>query len=88
MDPTREPMAISFGADPVQAPYRVTVPERIRVAVDALPVEGIAQDRLDAILAGERRPTSLDLALIAEATGVTTMWLLHGRRCSRPVSAT
>ncbi|MEV8248113.1 hypothetical protein AB0R01_30720 [Streptomyces rochei] len=47
--------------------------------MDDLPtIDGIPIERLSRILTGQQRPTSLDLALIADATGRTVTWLLHG----------
>ena len=47
-------------------------------AGDRLAAVGMAEDRWRQIIEGERRPTSLDLALIATAFGVTVDWLLTG----------
>ncbi|HEX6685497.1 MAG TPA: hypothetical protein VF062_22110, partial [Candidatus Limnocylindrales bacterium] len=45
---------------------------------------GISKDKLSKSLAGSRRFTSLELALIAEAGGVTVDWLLTGKTPARP----
>jgi hypothetical protein len=50
---------------------------RVRAAIDAVTVEDIAPERLERIRAGQP-PTSLEFALIAEASGRTVDWLLHG----------
>jgi hypothetical protein len=50
---------------------------RVRVAVDGVTVEGVAPERLKLIRAGQA-PTSLEYALIAQASGRTVEWLLHG----------
>lgn len=41
-------------------------------------VDGLADGRLQQIVAGERKASSLDFALIATQAGVTVDWLLHG----------
>lgn len=46
---------------------------------------GMWDGRLDALLNGELRPSSLDLALIAEAAGVTVSWLLGEEDEGAPV---
>lgn len=43
--------------------------------------------RLPSLLSGRRRPTSLDLALVAEATGVTVAYLLSGEEDPAPDDA-
>ncbi|MFS8203093.1 helix-turn-helix domain-containing protein [Streptomyces sp. CWNU-52B] len=48
---------------------------------------GLTPDKLSKSLAGVRRFTSLDLALIAEAGGRTVDWLLTGREPLRPAFA-
>lgn len=47
----------------------------------------LTSDKLSKSLSGVRRFTTLDLALIAEATGVTVDWLLTGRQPMRPAVA-
>ncbi|MGV9888409.1 hypothetical protein [Streptomyces sp. NPDC003395] len=53
--------------------------DRIRAALLGVTVDTIKDDRLQDILSGTRLPNSLEYALIAEATGHTVDWLLHGR---------
>lgn len=53
--------------------------DRIRSAVLGVTVDGITAQRMREILSCGRLPTSLEYALIAEATGHTVDWLLHGR---------
>jgi len=53
--------------------------ERIRSAVVGITVDGIMDHRMQEILRGERLPTSLEYALIADASGHTVDWLLHGQ---------
>lgn len=53
--------------------------ERLRQVVGDKQIEGIQSDRLSGLLTGWQLPTSLECALIAEATGVTVLWLLEGR---------
>ncbi|MFG2191331.1 helix-turn-helix domain-containing protein [Streptomyces sp. NPDC048639] len=50
-------------------------------------VIGITGDKLSKSLSGARRFTSLELALIADAGGVTVDWLLGGRPPARPAPA-
>jgi Zn-dependent peptidase ImmA (M78 family)/transcriptional regulator with XRE-family HTH domain len=45
---------------------------------------GMTKDKLSKALAGKRRFTSLELALVAEAGGVTVDWLLTGKAPARP----
>lgn len=52
--------------------------DRVRSAVLGVTVDGIAAQRMQEILGGGRLPTSLEYALIAEATGRTVDWLLQG----------
>lgn len=52
--------------------------DRIRQVVGDKQVDGIQDERLGKILAGWQLATSLEYALIAEATGVTVLWLLNG----------
>ena len=60
--------------------------ERIRIAVVGVTVDGVTDHRMQEILRGERLPTSLEYALIADASGRTVDWLLHGQeRTADPV---
>lgn len=52
--------------------------DRIRQVVGDKPIDGIPANRLSALLSGWQLPTSLELALIGQAVGVTVLWLLHG----------
>lgn len=53
--------------------------DRIRQVVGDKQIEGISAERLSGLLTGWQLPTSLEYALIADATGVTVLWLLNGR---------
>lgn len=67
-------------------PETAPVLDRITHAVDVTGltvaefarVSEIAPDRLTSILSGTRPASSLDLALIATASGATVDWLLNG----------
>ncbi|MFE0739438.1 hypothetical protein [Streptomyces sp. NPDC058855] len=48
-------------------------------------VDGVTDHRMQEILRGERLPTSLEYALIADASGWTVDWLLHGTERSTSV---
>jgi len=52
---------------------------RIRTALVGITVADISPTRMGEIFEGRRLPTSLEYALIAEASGVTVDWLLHGK---------
>lgn len=52
--------------------------DRIRATVGDRQIEGITAERLSGILTGQRRATSLEYALIADACQVTVGWLLTG----------
>jgi hypothetical protein len=62
-------------SDPVTTQASV---ERIRRVVRDRQIPGIAGHRLAGILSWWQLPTSLEYALIAEATSVTVPWLLNG----------
>ncbi|MBQ0848880.1 ImmA/IrrE family metallo-endopeptidase [Streptomyces sp. BH-SS-21] len=72
-----------------------SVIDRVRRVIEATSVSqaafaekvGLTPDKLSKSLAGVRRFTSLDLALIAEAGGRTVDWLLTGREPLRPAFA-
>ncbi|WP_035846571.1 helix-turn-helix domain-containing protein [Kitasatospora azatica] len=72
-----------------------TVSDRVRAVIRAASRSqaafaeqvGLAPDKLSKSLNGVRRFSSLDLALIAEATDVTVDWLLTGRQATRPAVA-
>lgn len=53
--------------------------DRIRAATLGVTVDGIPDHRMQEILHGEMLPTSLDYALIADASGHIVDWLLHGQ---------
>lgn len=53
--------------------------QRVRSALRGAAVDDIDAGRLQELRDGLRFPTSLEYALIAEATGYTVDWLLHGR---------
>lgn len=82
-----EPHKQSWG-DPAKCPeYQIRPPdpettqpraERIRQVVGDRQIPGIREDRLRGILSRWQLPTSLEYALIAEATGKTVLWLLNG----------
>ncbi|MFG2270674.1 helix-turn-helix domain-containing protein [Streptomyces chartreusis] len=69
-----------------------TVIDRVRRVMEAVSMSqaafaekvGLTPDKLSKSLAGVRRFTSLDLALIAEVGGRTVDWLLTGREPLRP----
>jgi len=52
---------------------------RIRAALVGITIADIHPTRMGEIFEGRRLPTSLEYALIAEASGVTVDWLLHGK---------
>lgn len=52
--------------------------DRIRAALVGVTVADIHPTRMGEIFEGRRLPTSLEFALIAEASGRTVDWLLHG----------
>jgi Zn-dependent peptidase ImmA (M78 family) len=72
-----------------------TLEDRVRTVIEQVAESqaafaaliGLATDKLSKSLSGKRRFTSLELALIAEAGGVTVDWLLHGRVPTRPLVA-
>ncbi len=75
-----------------------TVTDRVRLVVNAAATQGtsnaafaekvnLTADKLSKSLNGIRRFTTLDLALIAELSGVTVDWLLTGREPMRPAVA-
>src|SRR5262245_27424022 len=72
-----------------------TLEDRVRTVIEQLgqshasfaELIGLSKDKLSKSLTGKRRFTSLELALIAEAGGVTVDWLLTGKTPARPLLA-
>ncbi|WP_034593964.1 XRE family transcriptional regulator [Hamadaea tsunoensis] len=74
---------------------KATLTDRVRTLIDQVSgsqtafgdLIGMSKDKLSKSLAGTRRFTSLELALIAEAGDVSVDWLLTGRSPERPAVA-